>query len=503
MKSRRPKTTMNPLQPPPSSSSATIEEEQNFLVSQIGDDILECIFSKLPAKSFAYAACVTRLWNSVCGRILSRPKLSSALSRNSSFNVAVNEVVDKVLSEPVRPNFAILYVNNGLNLEEAHGLLCKKLGRIPIIACDASGLIGKEVLTGEIKEVLADYPDTDDALFEQQNGGLMLTIGYLPGMKVKLVNLMRDKTGFLVDRFALDIREFSAYVSGSASPQAIIIFGSPKCDMKSALFTLDHAFTRETIIVGNESAPCVSRLSNTYASALVFARDKCKPDGLGDIQFHYALSPGMVNLAQTYKAVSVKTRNIEHSTWLTSKIEGTDVILDGHQILDGIPQMGSDLYIGVRKRRRCYMIESGKVNSVTFTEFHPILSGDDEYLYVNGVGIKTGDLFHICAPSVDKALASCASVSQNFQKLAEKMESDNSKEEVFGALIFTCCGRGDSFFGQHNVECSPVLDKFPGVPVAGMFCGGEIGRGPSEDQSTTYSCLHVYSTVCMLLSYKP
>lgn len=491
----------------PSSSSATasdgrsLQEEQNCHVSQVGDDILEYIFSKLPAKSFAYAACVTRSWNSICGRFLSRPKLASALSLNSSTSEAINEVVEKVLSEPIRPNFAILYVNHGLNLEDAHVLLCKKLGRIPILACDAAGIIGKDVLTGEIKEVLVENADFGDGMLQEENGGIMLTIGYLPGMKVKMVTLMQDKAGLLIDRFALNIREFSASVSGSTSPEAVIIFGNPKCDMKSVLFTLDHAFSRETIIVGNESAHFVSRNSNTYAAALVFARDKCKPDGLGEIQFHYALSSGTVDVGQTYKAVSVKTRKVEHSTWLTAKVEGTDAILDGLEILDGIPQMGSDLYIGVRKKRRCYMIESEKVKSVTFTEFHPILSGDEEYLYVYGHGIKTGDVFRICTPDVDEALTSSASVSQNFHKLAEDLESDGGKEELFGAFIFSCCGRGESFFGKPNVESSPVLDNFPGVAVSGMFCGGEIGRGPLD--STTNSRLHVYSTVYMLLSYKP
>ena len=53
----------------------------------INDDVLQKILEKLPALSFASAACVSKTWNQLCNRILSRPKISSALSLNPSPNV--------------------------------------------------------------------------------------------------------------------------------------------------------------------------------------------------------------------------------------------------------------------------------------------------------------------------------------------------------------------------------------------------------------------------------
>jgi hypothetical protein len=50
----------------------------------INDDALHNILARLPASSFASAACVSKSWNQVCNRILSRPKLASALSLNPS-----------------------------------------------------------------------------------------------------------------------------------------------------------------------------------------------------------------------------------------------------------------------------------------------------------------------------------------------------------------------------------------------------------------------------------
>lgn len=49
-------------------------------ISGVSDDILDNIMSRLPAKPFAVAACVSRLWNRVSDSILSRPRLASGLS---------------------------------------------------------------------------------------------------------------------------------------------------------------------------------------------------------------------------------------------------------------------------------------------------------------------------------------------------------------------------------------------------------------------------------------
>ena len=56
-------------------------------VSKINDDVLQNILGRLPALTFASAACVSKSWNRVCSRFLTRPKLASALSLNPSLHV--------------------------------------------------------------------------------------------------------------------------------------------------------------------------------------------------------------------------------------------------------------------------------------------------------------------------------------------------------------------------------------------------------------------------------
>ena len=43
-----------------------------------------------------------------------------------------------------------------------------------------------------------------------------------------------------------------------------------------------------------------------------------------------------------------------------------------------------------------------------------------------------------------------------------------------GALYFSCVGRGRQLFGDDSEELGIIERKFPGLPLAGFFCNGEI-----------------------------
>nr|TKS03847.1 F-box/LRR-repeat protein [Populus alba] len=116
------------------------------------------------------------------------------------------------------------------------------------------------------------------------------------------------------------------------------------------------------------------------------------------------------------------------------------------------------------------------------------------------------------------ALSSTSNVSKNFRNLKLDWRSCQlhaggvGSKEVVGGLVFSCWGRGESFFGHSNVDSSPFLDNFPGIPMAGIFCYGEVGRGftllnaddhEDHEEQTSCCCLHVYSTIYVLVSYTP
>lgn len=62
--------------------------KSSLSIDDIGEDLIQNVLCRLPAQSFASAACVSRFWNSICNRILfSSPKLSSAISFNPLLEV--------------------------------------------------------------------------------------------------------------------------------------------------------------------------------------------------------------------------------------------------------------------------------------------------------------------------------------------------------------------------------------------------------------------------------
>lgn len=137
--------------------------------------------------------------------------------------------------------------------------------------------------------------------------------------------------------------------------------------------------------------------------------------------------------------------------------------------------------------------------------------GDEEYLYCDGVGIKTGDIFQFYRSDPIAASASLTEVHDALKNIkperSSKSNGGDNAIDVFGGIAFACYGRGESFFGRPNVDSSPFLENFPGVPLAGIFCGGEVVRpcttliGQCEGGSPVSCCLHVYSTVYLVMSF--
>ncbi|KAL7099310.1 hypothetical protein ACP275_09G075700 [Erythranthe tilingii] len=530
-----------PLRSPKKMAKALTEcQSISVRIDDLGEDLIQNILNRLPAKSFASAACVSRSWNSICNRVLSSPKLSSAVSFNPVLENAVNEVVDKVLLEPIRPHFALVSVGPFFLLEETLQLIEGKLGSmIPIIINVSEGIIGRDVHTDQFVEVQWEVTVEDDTAVlpdEHLQRGIILTVGFLPGLKAHVIPLFQHKgpQGLLVDKFVTDIREAASTASDSASPAGIILFAGRKTNIKPVLQTIEYAFPEDTFIVGDADSQflygsnigeniTMSPGTTCAAVALVLTRDMNKPLGIGETKFDVMLSTGVSPIGPTYKANSVKHN--KSSTWLTGSRETARQHLDGESILEEIyDQLGDRIlypafYVGVTKRRKC-SVGTEKVRRMQFHEFHEVLGGDEEYLFVNYPGIKTGDPFRFYISDSKAALSSSNDVSDKLRHLKLDCERRNNhasggfgysdKVKVFGGIIFSCCGRGDPFFGQPRIDSSTFLNNFPGVTFGGTYCAGEIARGnlglyePDDEEHSFIHCnQHVFGAVYLVLSYFP
>jgi small ligand-binding sensory domain FIST len=66
------------------------------------------------------------------------------------------------------------------------------------------------------------------------------------------------------------------------------------------------------------------------------------------------------------------------------------------------------------------------------------------------------------------------SASEDLQILLAKDRTVH-RTPPLGALLFSCCGRGQGLFGRPHHDSSVVHERFGHIPVAGFFAQGEIG----------------------------
>ncbi|KAK7823258.1 F-box/LRR-repeat protein At5g63520 isoform X3 [Quercus suber] len=187
----------------------------------INDDILEMILEKLPALSFASAACVSKSWNKVCNHILSSPKLSSALSYSfnpSTYIDGVQDVLHKVLSKPIRPHFAIASIGYKHKHVEAFKLV-------------------------KWKDIAGDSDEEFGGYIGNRYNRIALTVGYVPGLKVDAISLRQsvrvttlalknESLQVVLDKLVKHIRDYTATVLASSDPAGIIMFGEGPVDLK-------------------------------------------------------------------------------------------------------------------------------------------------------------------------------------------------------------------------------------------------------------------------------
>ena len=65
--------------------------------------------------------------------------------------------------------------------------------------------------------------------------------------------------------------------------------------------------------------------------------------------------------------------------------------------------------------------------------------------------------------------------AQDLSIVLERYAVDNRENDVPGALLFSCLGRGEYLYGRPNHDTEIFQEKLGQVPLGGFFCNGEIG----------------------------
>ncbi|GAB4852509.1 hypothetical protein Ancab_016723 [Ancistrocladus abbreviatus] len=477
----------------------------------INEDTLQHIFTKLPAKSFAYVACVCRSWRRVCNRILSKPRLRCAMSLAPNTRVAVEETVNKVLSEPIRPQFVIASLTLDHNLAYVHALLKEKFGSVvPIVTNVVEGVIGVDTqrnvfLEATVEDVENEKMEKDEREEEEdvsldyeddlQILGFVLIIGWMPDMKVEAIPLISssyhvERMVPTVNKFYRDIKEYTWNVSDSP-PAAVILFGEREPGfLFHLLHMIDHAFTMQTAIVGHmngffeyQSAERTrnARLGKGHccrAVALTFARARNKPADVGTTQFHVPYMNCVTRIGPTFTVTSVDEAGPK--TYLLARREDSGETVNGSEFIDLLRKVDErtwfeDVYIEVEKKRgRAKKTEpetsAASLLAASFSLHALKMEACLDHLAVRGSDIKEGDTFNIYRPDFTKGV---------FLPFEEDRQNDNEKQEVFGGMVFVAQSNfSASLIRNTDVYSNPFLEQFlVEVPLGGMFSKKVVKHG--------------------------
>jgi len=85
-----------------------------------------------------------------------------------------------------------------------------------------------------------------------------------------------------------------------------------------------------------------------------------------------------------------------------------------------------------------------------------------------GAMLREGQLvqFHLR----DKSMS-----AEDLNMLLTRYRSEGKAENVSGALLFSCLGRGQYLYGSANHDTDMFRNKLGEIPLGGFFCNGEIG----------------------------
>ena len=139
-----------------------------------------------------------------------------------------------------------------------------------------------------------------------------------------------------------------------------------------------------------------------------------------------------------------------------------------------------------------------------------------------GVAFCGGDDVQVASVLLDENVRTQSDVEAQIRRL----KASDINEENSVAFMFSCIGRGHSFYNAPNIEANAFRKIFKKTPLLGFFGNGEIGydylpdyskglsdRGYSvmtkfvneenEDESELPDIHHSYSTVIAVLSWQP
>jgi len=276
----------------------------------------------------------------------------------------------------------------------------------------------------------------------------------MPGVEVKPFVLASSAWGEAIE----DPLEFARHTPGADRAELVILLGDPfSIDAGRVLRAFNHHAPGVRVVGGMASAGL-----RPYANTLVLNDWVANEGGVG-IALQGALRVDVV-VSQGCRPVGPPLQVTKVDRNLILELDGQPALERAEGVLRALPErerecLKGGLYVGRPARGDA--------------------SGRGDYLIRNLLGADRDRGVLAVADLVDEGervrlhVRDAGTALEDLELLLAPQEFDT---RACGALLFSCNGRGKSFFGRPDRDIATLQSALGGpVPAAGFFCAGEIG----------------------------
>ena len=370
-------------------------------------------------------------------------KWASAISELSTLPEALEQCAASIgdqLGEA--PQLAVAFVSPHYQQDYAQvgPMLGNLLGAEHTFGCSGGGIIGA-------------------GLEVEQRPALSVTAATLPGVDIEAFHLDGDKLPDL-DAGPDKWTELLG-VSENQDPQFVLLADPFSFPVQNLIMGLDFAYPRAAKIGGLASGAQRPGDNALFLDGAVHGSGAIGLALHGNIMVDTVVAQGCRPIGDAMRITSSQ-RNILGE-------------------LDGKPPMAvlQDLFRTLSERDRQLMGHSLFLGVVMDEFIDAPVQGDFLIRNVVGMDQRTGALaigeMLKEGQLVQFHLRDAETSAQDLTFVLDRYAAENRENEVPGALLFSCLGRGEYLYGRPNHDTEIFRDKLGQVPLGGFFCNGEIG----------------------------
>lgn len=374
---------------------------------------------------------------------------ANALSTHHSLEAAVADVVQQAESLLTVPaNLGLVFISSAFTSEYSRllPLLAEKLSVPVLIGCSAAGVVGM-TSKSQTQEIEAEP-------------ALSLTLAYLPGVNLHAFHILGDQLPDLDSspNAWIDL----VGVAPSPVPQFILLSSAFASGTNDLLQGLDFAYPGSVIVGGQASGGFVSDRIALFCNNRLYRQGTVGLALSGDIVLETIVAQGCRPIGEPLQVTKAERNIILELDEKVPLVVLRDLISSLSEPEKMLAQ--HSLFVGIAMNEFKLSLEPGDFLIRNLLGVDPSAGA-----IAIGDRVRPGQRlqFH---------LRDAQASAEDLEFLLQEYQTESGNEpSPFGALMFSCVGRGAGLYGKSNFDSELFQRYLHDIPMGGCFCGGEIG----------------------------